>query len=432
MQVVVKRNTNSEVYPAQKNPGDNTQQENEFFQSVISALNIPFIILDDKFRIYYQNQLFLDRFDLKRDDIRGHSLFDLDNDLWKNRAFKTGLRRALKENINLNNFELQYNGQDNLVINANGITKGSQNFLLLTLQDITELKKQQNREKQVLKDSILLHENEKQKLEKAVRRRTKQLELKNRELARANKDLESFNYVSSHDLQEPLRKIQSFCTLILKEERKKLSRTGKDYFERMQVTAKRMQLLIEDLLAYSRTKNTEKNFELTNLNDILDEVKEEYKEKIQLKNATITSTKLCTVPIIRFQFRQLFHNLISNSLKFTLEGRTPIITIKSRVASGADFKNVKLQAKTKYCHLTFTDNGIGFDPQYKDRIFEVFQRLHNARDYKGTGIGLAICKRIIENHNGVLVASGKPGKGARFDMYVPVSRIKTEANNNKS
>ncbi len=265
-----------------------------------------------------------------------------------------------------------------------------------------------------------IHEQKEQKeeLEKAVWHRTNELEQKNLELESVNKDLTSFTYVSSHDLQEPLRKIQNFITCIALEE-KNLSETGKDYFIKVQQTAQRMQELIEDLLAYSRTKSADRNFKKTDLNIIVEEVKNNLEEAIQEKNAIINVINLCEVNIISFQFRQLLNNLISNSLKFSHPHLPPEITIECKTGKGNKLNKEKLLPEINYCHILYTDNGIGFDPQYKERIFEVFQRLHSQDKYKGTGIGLAICKRIIENHNGIITATGSLNKGATFDIYIP-------------
>lgn len=240
------------------------------------------------------------------------------------------------------------------------------------------------------------------------------------ELSLANKDLTTFTYVSSHDLQEPLRKIKNFVAVLLKDEEKNLSENGKNYLQKTYETSKSMQELIEDLLSYSRTKNTERIFEKTNIATILDEVKKDFEEVIQKKNVTIDATNLCVANIIRFQFRQLFQNLISNSLKFSKPLVAPHIVIKSEIGEGSKLNNEKLTPSNIYCHMTYTDNGIGFDPQYNEQIFEVFQRLHSKEEYEGTGIGLAICKRIIENHNGIITATGELNKGAQFDIYIPV------------
>lgn len=258
-------------------------------------------------------------------------------------------------------------------------------------------------------------------LEKQVLERTRQLEQKNKELEKMNSELQSFAYVSSHDLQEPLRKIQTFASRLLEKEKDNLSETAKDYFARMQDAANRMQTLIEDLLAYSRTNSTDKVFKKTNLNDIIIEVKNELKEVMAEKNAVIEAGPMCEVNIIPFQFRQLLNNLIGNSLKFSKPGVAPYIKIRSEIQSGEELKMAALSRKKSYCHLTISDNGIGFDPEYNDRIFEIFQRLHGRDEYKGTGIGLAIVKKIVENHKGVITATGSPGEGATFDIYVPVS-----------
>ncbi|MCW3090922.1 MAG: sensor signal transduction histidine kinase [Ferruginibacter sp.] len=256
-------------------------------------------------------------------------------------------------------------------------------------------------------------------LERQVRERTAELEQKNRELQTMNTELQSFAYVSSHDLQEPLRKIQTFSTIIVDKEEQNLSEKGRDYFHRMQEAAKRMQTLIEDLLAYSRTNTTERVFEHVDLTKIIEEVKTELKEDIQGKNAVIESGQLCAANIIPFQFKQLVHNLIGNALKFSKPGEPPHIILASKIMEGSRLQIPELSPDQYYCHLSITDNGIGFDPQYKDRIFQVFQRLHGKDEYKGTGIGLAIVKKIVENHHGLIRASGELHKGARFDIYLP-------------
>jgi PAS domain S-box-containing protein len=239
------------------------------------------------------------------------------------------------------------------------------------------------------------------------------------ELSAANKDLTTFTYVSSHDLQEPLRKIQNFVVCIMKEDEKNLSATGKGYFLRMRETAKRMQSLIEDLLTYSRTKSTEHIFEHTSLDKIMNEVLSDFEDIFQEKKATIEFSALGEADIIPFQFRQLLHNLVTNSLKFSKPGVSPHIIVKSELVSGKNTDHPKLAPEKNYLHITFTDNGIGFDPKYKELIFEVFQRLYSFDQYKGTGIGLAICKRIVENHHGIITATGKTGEGARFNIFIP-------------
>ena len=257
-------------------------------------------------------------------------------------------------------------------------------------------------------------------LERLVLERTRELEENNLELDKMNKELQSFAYISSHDLQEPLRKIQTFASRLIDKEYNNLSDNGKELFKRMQNAAERMQTLIDDLLAYSRTNTSERKFELTDLNTIVEEVKDDLKEEILHKHAKIETSDLCEVSIIPFQFRQLLQNLISNALKFSDPARLPLIKITDRIARGAALPNPQLSPEVVYCHIRIADNGIGFEQHFSDRIFELFQRLHGRQDYAGTGIGLAIVKKIVENHHGVITATGELGIGATFDIYLPM------------
>ncbi|MEB8328893.1 PAS domain S-box protein [Flavobacteriaceae bacterium KMM 6897] len=267
------------------------------------------------------------------------------------------------------------------------------------------------------------------KLENEVKERTRMLKESNDkledsidELQKMNVELQSFAYVSSHDLQEPLRKIQTFISRILEKENDSLSDLGKNYFGRIEESANRMQNLIKDLLAYSRTNTSGKEFKTVNLSDIIEEAQIDLKEKLAEKSGQIVIGDMCEVSIIPFQFVQLMSNLISNSIKFSISGVPPIIKITSTEVKGEEFENLDLLPNKKYYHITFSDNGIGFASQYKDKIFEVFQRLHGKNDYEGTGIGLAIVKKIVLNHNGVIKANGKPKKGVIFDIFIPVEQ----------
>ena len=247
------------------------------------------------------------------------------------------------------------------------------------------------------------------------------------ELIIANKELLAFTYISSHDLQEPLRKIQIFISIILRNENENLSEGGKHNLERTQLAAGRMQQLIDDLLAFSRISTTELKFEKTNLNLILEEVKADLKEVINEKKAIIETAELGTVNIIAFQFQQLLYNLISNALKFSKTDVPSRIVLSSRIEKGSKLTSQNplikegrsLSPAKNYCHITVSDNGIGFEPHFSERIFGVFQKLHGKEVYGGTGIGLAIVKKIVENHNGIITATSELNKGATFDIYFP-------------
>lgn len=279
-----------------------------------------------------------------------------------------------------------------------------------------------NKQKEVIGFSKVTHDlTEKKKAEDKLKINALELAQKNNELEEMNKELQSFAYISSHDLQEPLRKIQTFASQIIEKEAENLSENGKDKFKRMQNAAQRMQTLINDLLAYSRTNIQERVFIKTDLRQIINEVKEDLTEELEQKSAVIEIGQTSQADIIPFQFKQLLYNLISNSLKFSNPDIPIVIKIKSQIALGKDLENEKLIPAKKYCHIKISDNGIGFEAQYNKKIFEVFQRLHGRDRYNGTGIGLAIVKKIIENHNGIITASGIQNQGASFDIYIPAN-----------
>ena len=256
-------------------------------------------------------------------------------------------------------------------------------------------------------------------LENMVQMRTNELEQKNIDLQDMNKELQSFVYISSHDLQEPLRKIQTFSSRILETEYASLSETAKKHFSRMQKSAFRMQNLIQDLIAYSRTNVMETKFEILDLREIIEDVKETLSEELEQTNVTFNLKKICDVKVIPVQFKQIIHNLISNSIKFAKADQPLVIDIACEILEGQGIGLDSLSADKHYCHIRFSDNGIGFEPQYSEKIFEVFQRLHSKDEYSGTGIGLAIVKRIVENHEGVILAKSYLNEGAIFDIYIP-------------
>ena len=243
------------------------------------------------------------------------------------------------------------------------------------------------------------------------------LERKNRELERSNDEMTSFSYVASHDLQEPLRKIQTFTRLIVEKDFPALSDKGKDYFHRMEAAAQRMQVLIDDLLTFSRTNTLPKEFKLTDLNQLLENVKKEIKDSIEEKNVRVEATALPEANVVAFQFRQLLENLLLNSIKYSRPDVNPEIKISAETVSGKDIEG--LAREKNYIKISIRDNGIGFEQEYSEKIFELFQRLHGKHEYPGTGLGLAICKKIVQNHHGLITAEGYPGEGALFTVYIP-------------
>jgi light-regulated signal transduction histidine kinase (bacteriophytochrome) len=198
-----------------------------------------------------------------------------------------------------------------------------------------------------------------------------------------------------------------------------LSEKGRDYFQRIQRGASRMQKLMRDILSYSRTTTAEKKLEPTDLNDLLTQSKAELEVMISDKKAIIESDQLPILKVIPFQIQQLFNNLLNNALKFSKRDVPPHIIIRSEIVESEKQPGYPGQI-THYCHLSFKDNGIGFEPIYAKKIFEVFQRLHGRSEYGGTGIGLSICKKIVENHNGTIFAQGNLNEGATFHVHLPM------------
>jgi len=296
-------------------------------------------------------------------------------------------------------------------------------FHLTAIIEINNGKSQLIEEREIHKKNDEYQRAFASELEKQVKERTRQLEENNISLEKLNKELQSFAYISSHDLQEPLRKIQTFASLIADKEIDSLSPLGKDYFQRMRNAAERMQTLINDLLSYSRADNGAHKFEITDLRTIVEEVKDDLKEELLEKESTVEVGELCAINIIPFQFRQLLYNLVSNALKFSKYGQAPYIKIESKIVEGKFLKNKNLLPNNYYCHISISDNGIGFPQEYNEKIFELFQRLHSRTQYDGTGIGLAIVKKIVDNHNGYISAKGEMDKGASFDIFIPAQRL---------
>jgi PAS domain S-box-containing protein len=247
------------------------------------------------------------------------------------------------------------------------------------------------------------------------------------ELARSNAELEQFAYVASHDLQEPLRKIQAFGDrLKAKVDAAKLE-DGRDYLERMQNAAARMQRLINDLLTFSRVISATQPFVPVELAVVTKEVLNDLEVRIEQTKAKIEMGTLPTIEADPLQMRQLLQNLIGNAFKFQPPTGQPVIKIEAKIEKSPLATETDPLPDLDVCELVVQDNGIGFDEKYSEKIFAMFQRLHGRSEYEGTGVGLAVCRRITDRHGGTIQAKSKPGEGAAFIIRLPVRhKAKTE------
>ena len=243
------------------------------------------------------------------------------------------------------------------------------------------------------------------------------------ELARSNTELQQFASIASHDLQEPLRKIQAFGNRLKIICGEALTEQGRDYLERMQTAAQRMQTLIDDLLILSRITTRAQPFETVNLKQVTQDVLSDLEVQIQQTGGQVEVGELPMIDADPVQMRQLLQNLLSNALKFHRNEETPFIKLHSQLLD-QEQRPVENPTITTFCQITVEDNGIGFDEKYLDRIFSVFQRLHSRSEYEGTGMGLAICRKIAERHGGSITAKSILGKGTRFVVTLPVKQRK--------
>jgi two-component system sensor kinase FixL len=244
------------------------------------------------------------------------------------------------------------------------------------------------------------------------------------ELERSNRDLEQFAYVASHDLQEPLRKIRAFGDRLELKCKDLLDETAQECVSRMQSAAARMQELIEGLLTLSRVTTRASDFEHVDLGEVVRQVISDLEAQIERVNGRVEVGKLCTIQAEPLQIRQLLQNLIANALKFHRADEPPVVTIEARYVTPREQRHAQKSFAEEKCRITVEDNGIGFDEQYAERIFGIFQRLHTRDLYEGTGIGLAICRRIAEFHGGEISVHSVPGKGTTFEVVLPAAQTK--------
>jgi len=267
-----------------------------------------------------------------------------------------------------------------------------------------------------------IHENK--VTEEALRRSETKLRQFTIQLERSNRELQDFAYVASHDLQEPLRKIVVFGERLKEKCADAFSEQGRDYLERMQKAASRMQILINDLLAFSRVTTKAQPFVSVNLAQVARDVVSDLEARIEQVKGRVELGALPLIEAEPLQMRQLLQNLVGNALKFRRPEEAPVVKVQAEIVSAVPPRSENGAAAEPLLQLTVSDNGIGFDEKYLDRIFNVFQRLHTRNEYEGTGMGLAITRKIVLYHGGDITAKSKPGHGSTFIATLPVAHPK--------
>ncbi|CAN5287585.1 hypothetical protein BH09BAC1_BH09BAC1_28970 [soil metagenome] len=261
------------------------------------------------------------------------------------------------------------------------------------------------------------------KIEEMVAERTIELATANNELQRSNAELAQFAYIASHDLQEPLRKVSTFTQMLEHTIGEDINDRAKSYINKINSSAERMTDLVRDVLSYSQLSREEEKYAPVDLQRVIDAIVTDFELLIEQKQAIIDYRDLPTIEAIPLHMSQLFGNLISNALKFTQPGKLPVISIGAKLLEKEKVRSLNLPlTNIDYYQISITDNGIGFDNEHAEQIFNIFQRLHGRSAYTGTGIGLAICKKIVQNHQGQIHASGVAEGGAVFKVILPVTQ----------
>ncbi len=413
------QSTNEELTIVNQELLDKHEQLNAlryYAESIVTTIREPLIILDKTLRIKTANASFYKKFHAEEHDTEGKLFYEIQKQQWDDRVMRSLLEKIIPKRERLTDFEIILKfpelGERTLLLNALQILgeKSSEQLILLTIEDITERKEVEQKLKSFAEE-----------LETIVKVRTTELKQSNEELRQTNIQLDQFAHIASHDLQEPLRKILTFSMRLQDKHKEGLSTEVKSYLNKIENASNRMTILIKDLLNYSQLLHHEKLFAATDLNETLKSIIDDFDLLIHEKKAEIIIDNLPTIDAIPLKMTQLFYNLISNALKFSKQDVPPVITITSRILTSEQIGEYPaFNPLITYYELVFKDNGIGFEQQYADKIFNIFQRLHSKDTFIGTGIGLALSKKIIESHQGEIFAHSNENEGAEFHVILPI------------
>jgi two-component system CheB/CheR fusion protein len=388
-----------------------------YAESIVTTIREPLIILNRNLQVRSANKSFYTKFKTTAEETEGKTLFELGNNQWDIPSLRKLLENILPEKTSVIDFEVEHNfpaiGSRIMHLNATQILMDNveDQSILLAFEDITE--------KRRIDQELKLFSDE---LEKQVLERTYSLNKANTELNYSNESLEQFAYIASHDLQEPLRKIKTFSSLLKERFNEELPSDAQELINKITRSSDRMSTLIREVLDFSRILHGDTTFEKVNLNHIVRDILDDFDLLITEKKAIIQFKNLPVIEAIPLQIKQLFYNLISNALKFSKNNTPPAITISSKLLSNGELVNhTTLLQNTPYCEIIIKDNGIGFEQQFSEQIFLIFHRLHGRNEFSGTGIGLALCKKIVINHNGEIYAQSNETDGASFHLLLPLT-----------
>jgi len=369
-----------------------------YAESIIRSVREPLIVLDKELRIKSANPAFYSYFKTTELEAEGKAFFDIGTSQWDTSELKAKLKSIFEHKISIDDYKIKtifpLIGERTLMLNARSVIDAvPSEMILLTLEDVTNIENSTEK---------LLH--------------------KNSELELYNEQLQSFSWAASHDLQEPLRKISMFAKMILDED-KGISEKSNYNLERIVISTENMRQLIEDLMSYTRTIAIENEFKKTDLNLLLKKTLSDLKDIIKERDAVVTASVLPRMEVLPQQFQQLFSNLIINSIKYSKDDAQPQIAITTEKAAADEVVALGGNPELEYVKISVSDNGIGFNDSHAERIFDAFFRLHGKDKFRGSGLGLALCRKIVQNHNGFIKATGKIDEGATMMIYIPGKTI---------
>jgi two-component system, chemotaxis family, CheB/CheR fusion protein len=384
----------------------------KYAEAIVSTIHEPLVILTKDFHIKSANKSYYEKFNESEAQTAGKDFFELGNKKWDIPGLREKLQKILPDQSFFEKLEIKIVlpsvGERIMELNARQLVNENSNeqLILLAIQDVTDRK---------------IFEQE---LELQVLERTKELKEANLNLQHSNENLQQFASIASHDLQEPLRKIKTFASILNRQFASHITGEGKEIINKIRLSADRMSELIKAVLKYSKIIHAEKEYLPTNLDQVLKNVMGDLDLLVsETKAELVYNEPLPQIDAIPLQMNQLFYNLLTNAIKFRQETVAPRIIITSHLLDAEDVrKYADLKADGQHIEIRVTDNGIGFDQQFGEQIFQIFERLHTPDEFEGTGVGLALCKQIVENHHGHLFAKSKENEGASFFVILPVNQ----------